>query len=295
MGPGNMEPIRIDLHTLVRYWLVTPYTCAVLAALVLAAFWYVQAAGDLAEESRPWPAQRTIAFLSGLLAVEVACQSSVAMLPYISFPMHVVQTLLLVIVAAPLLVLGDPVSLALETSSEVVGRRLFATVRSRAVAVLTHPAAATVALYGGLLVYFLTSVLAVSMGHVWLLDLANLALLAVALLFWSGIFGIRPASEEPGPVGPRLAALTGAVVAQSVIAVSLITRAAPAAPIYTLSGTRQGAVALWVISLLVMVAAGCGVLAVWYRSEGPLQPGEGSDPAAPSDGLTTGFRSSPGG
>ena len=33
MGPGNMQPIRIDLHTLVRYWLISPFTCAVLAAL----------------------------------------------------------------------------------------------------------------------------------------------------------------------------------------------------------------------------------------------------------------------
>jgi cytochrome c oxidase assembly factor CtaG len=213
------------------------------------------------------------------------------MLPYISFPMHVVQTLLLVTVAAPLLVLGDPVSLALETSSGVVGRLLFTALRSRAAAVLTHPVAGAVALFGGLLVYFLTSVLAVSMGHVWLLNLTNLALLAVALLFWSGILGIQPASEEPGPLGPKLAALTGAVVAQSVIAVSLITRAAPVAPIYTLTGTRQGAVALWAISLLVIGAAGCRVLVVWYHAEGPLEPGEGSDPAAPSDGLTTGFRS----
>ena len=29
-----MAPIRIDLHTLVRYWLVSPFTCAVLATLL---------------------------------------------------------------------------------------------------------------------------------------------------------------------------------------------------------------------------------------------------------------------
>src|ERR1700685_267985 len=104
MGPGNMAPIRIYPHTLVRYWLISPFTCAVLAALILAAFWYIQAASDAAELNGPWPGRRTGAFVAGLVAVELALQSSVAMLPYISFPMHVVQKLLLVALAPPLVV-----------------------------------------------------------------------------------------------------------------------------------------------------------------------------------------------
>src|SRR5689334_13291501 len=118
MGPGNMAPFRIDLHTLLRYWLVSPFTCLTLAALLLAAFWYFQATRDAAEQGNPWPPGRTLAYFSGLVAVELAFQSSVAMLPYISFPMQVIQKLLLLVVAPPLLVLGAPLALALETSSE---------------------------------------------------------------------------------------------------------------------------------------------------------------------------------
>src|ERR1700722_19957428 len=126
MGPGNMAPIRIDLHTLIRYWLISPFTCAVLAALVLGGFWYYQAASDATEVGGPWPAYRTAAFGAGLVAVELAFQSSVTMLPYISFPMHVIQKLLLVAVAPPLLVLGAPLALALETSSDTTTMRLLA-------------------------------------------------------------------------------------------------------------------------------------------------------------------------
>ncbi len=50
MGPGNVAPIRIDLHTLVQYWLITPFTCAVVGLLILAALWYFHATRDLAEE-----------------------------------------------------------------------------------------------------------------------------------------------------------------------------------------------------------------------------------------------------
>jgi putative copper resistance protein D len=139
MGPGNMAPIRIDLHTLVRYWLVSPFTCAVLAALLLAAFWYFQATRDVAEQGNHWPVARTLAFLAGLLAVALAFMSSVAMLPYISFPVQVVQKLLLLMVGPPLLVLGAPLALAVETSSPRLTGRLLGVVRSTPLRALTHP------------------------------------------------------------------------------------------------------------------------------------------------------------
>lgn len=50
LAPGNVAPIRIDLHTLVQYWLITPFTCAVVGLLILAALWYFHATRDLAEE-----------------------------------------------------------------------------------------------------------------------------------------------------------------------------------------------------------------------------------------------------
>src|SRR5262245_28340654 len=139
MGPGDMAPIRITLHTLVRYWLVTPFTCAVLATLLLGAFWYFQATRDDAERGNHWPPSRTLAFFGGLLAVELAFQSSLAMLPYISFPVQVVQKLLLVLVAPPLLVFGAPLALAVETSSPRTTDRLLRVVQSAPLRTLTHP------------------------------------------------------------------------------------------------------------------------------------------------------------
>jgi hypothetical protein len=69
MGPGNMAPVRIDLHTLVRYWLVSPFTCLMLATLLLAAFWYFQATRDAAEQGNPWPLRLAAAFWAGLVAI----------------------------------------------------------------------------------------------------------------------------------------------------------------------------------------------------------------------------------
>ncbi len=274
MGPGNMQPIRIDLHTLVRYWLISPFTCAVVAVLLLGAFWYVQAAGDAREQGEPWPILRTVAFFSGLVAVELAVQSSVAMLPYISFPMHVVQSLLLVMVAAPLLVLGTPVQLALETSSPRIQGRLFGALQSPPMRLMAHPAVSFFLLYLGLLAYFLTAALAASMRHVWLLNLVNLGFLLVALLFWWAILAADATPDVGVSPGQRLAFLAGAVVFESLLGIALAARTTPVAAIYTLTGTREGAAIWWAVAVAVTVAAGLVVFSEWNRA------GEWPEPAA---------------
>jgi putative membrane protein len=278
MGPGNMAPIRIDLHTLVRYWLISPFTCAVLAGLVLAAFWYYHAASDAGELGGQWPAYRTAAFGTGLLAVELAFQSSIAMLPYISFPMHVVQKLLLVAVAPALLVLGAPLALAMETSSETVRRRLLGVLRSAPVRVLTQPVATFLLLYAGLLAYFLTPALGGSMRHVWLLNLVNLGFLAAALLFWSAMIG---AATSPAR---KLVTLAGAVVAESVLGIALITKTASVAAIYTPAGTHAGGAILWAVTVAVTVTA---IVAVYHEWSGAELLDADDDPQPPD---ATGFR-----
>jgi cytochrome c oxidase assembly factor CtaG len=273
MGPGNMAPIRINLHTLLRYWLISPFTCAILAALILAAFWYLQAAGDRAEQGQPWPVGRTVAFLSGLVAIELAFQSSVAMLPYISFPMHVVQKLLLVVVAPPLLAAGSPLALALETSSPTVTRRLVGALRSAPVSVLTHPVSTFFLLYLGLLAYFLTPALGASMRHVWLLNLINLAFLAAASLFWWVVVDRDPVPSEAAGAH-KLALLGGAVVAESALGIALIASTKPVASIYTLTGTRTGGAILWAVTMVATVAAIVVIFTAWNRGEEPFDAEE---------------------
>jgi putative copper resistance protein D len=277
MGPGNMQPIRIDLHTLVRYWLISPFTCLVLALLLLAAFWYIQAAGDAREQGEPWPIPRTIAFFSGLVAIELAVQSSVAMLPYISFPMHVVQSLLLVMVAAPLLVLGTPVQLALETSRPRTQERLLAALESSPMRVMAHPAVSFSLLYFGLLAYFLTPALAASMRHVWLLNLINLGFLLASLLFWWTILAADVTADVRVTPGQRLAFLVGAVIVESLLGLALVIRTTPIAAIYTLTGSRQGGAIWWAVAATATVAAGVAVFSEWNR--GGESPAPAADPA----------------
>ena len=144
----------------------------------------------LAERASPGPTNGCWRSSAGLLAVELAVQSSVAMLPYISFPMHVVQILLLVVVAAPLLVLGAPVALALETASAAdppaPARPRWGQRRRGRCRIRRCPLSSSSSVCSPI---SSPAALAASMRHVWLLNLINLGFLAAALLFWWAALG----------------------------------------------------------------------------------------------------------
>jgi putative copper resistance protein D len=268
MGPGNMAPVRIDLHTLVRYWLVSPFTCLILATLILAAFWYFQATRDAAEQGEPWPVERMLAFFAGLVAVELAFQSSVAMLPYISFPMQVIQKLLLLVVAPPLLILAAPLALALETGSQRTAGRLLGVIYSAPVRALTHPVAIFFLYFVGLVAYYLTSAVASSMRHVWFLNVVNLLFLVVALLFWWVALGVEPTPRRRANARGVLVLMGAGALVQLGLGIAIITKATPVAPIYTLASSHRGGAVLLAFLLLASVAA--AFLPEWYWGEAAL-------------------------
>src|ERR671930_1430892 len=86
-------------------------------------------------------ANRTACFLGGLAVLWVALQSPVDAYADTRLAVHMVQHLLLTMVAAPLLVLGAPVTLALRACSPAFRRRrLLPLLRSRPVRLLATPA-----------------------------------------------------------------------------------------------------------------------------------------------------------
>jgi cytochrome c oxidase assembly factor CtaG len=289
MGPGNMAPIRINLHTLVRYWLVSPFTCAVLATLLLGAFWYFQATRDDAERGNYWPPTRTLAFLGGLLAVELAFQSSLAMLPYISFPVQVIQKMLLVLVAPPLLVFGAPLVLAVETSSARMTDRLLRIVQSAPLRTLTHPVVIFLLYGGGLFAYYLSSAVASSMRHVWLLNLFNVAFLLVSVLFWWVALGAEPSPRPQTSTGVALSLVGGSLLVLLGLGIAMLTRTTTVAPIYTLQDTRSGGTVFVVCAGLALVVC-MGAAWRWYHA-GEL-PDDDLEPVAAGDAAAT-LRTSP--
>jgi len=140
---------------------------------------------------------RMICFGAGLLAIVVAADGPPDVLADVSLSAHMIQHLLLQLVAPPLLLLGAPLSLLLRADPPWLPRRILARVlRSRPVRVLAHPVIAlalfTVVLVGS----HLTPLYNLALQHEWLHELEHAAFLVTALLFWWPAIGVDPAPHR---------------------------------------------------------------------------------------------------
>ena len=101
--------------------------------------------------ARPWPAHRTALFLGGLAVVVIATESGIGAYDDVLFWDHMVQHLLLLMVAPPLLVLGQPATLLLHASRNPLHTWTKKVLRSRLVTAITWPPFGA-ALYVGVIV-----------------------------------------------------------------------------------------------------------------------------------------------
>ena len=88
----------------------------------------------------PWRTSATVCFLSGLGVLAIVYLGPLAAWSHTFFWVHMTQHLLVMMVAAPLLVLGAPTTLLFSASSDAHRRRWVVPVlRSRVVRILTNP------------------------------------------------------------------------------------------------------------------------------------------------------------
>ena len=224
----------------------------------------------------PVPPLRTAAFLGGLAAIVLALQSPVERYDTTLISMHMVQHMLLQFVAAPLLLLGAPITLTLRVATPAVRRRITALLHSGSVRTLTHPIVAW------------TLFVLVNWG--WQFSpLYNLALesevvhyvqhatyLGSALLFWWPIAGIDPAPRKLAYPG-RAAYLAMAIPPNSFLGVTLMSTPPDFYPHYA-TLTRDwgpsvvedlniaGAV-MWGMGAMAFVVALLLTVAAWMRAE----------------------------
>jgi cytochrome c oxidase assembly factor CtaG len=167
-----------------------------------------------ARRVRRWPAWRLACFAAGLVAIAVALIGLDAA-THRSLRGHMVQHLLLVFAAAPLLVLGSPVALALRATG-ARGRRLL-----RAPA-LVHPAAGFAALAVTMSLTHVSAIYDAALAHPALHAAAHVAYLGAAALFWRPVLGADPVPARPGAVG-RLLYLMLASGPLSLVGVAMVS------------------------------------------------------------------------
>jgi cytochrome c oxidase assembly factor CtaG len=142
--------------------------------------------------ARPWPVWRTALFLGGLAVVVIATQSGIGSYDDVLFYDHMIQHLLLLMVAPPLLVVGQPATLLLHASRNPLHTWAKRTLRSRAVAAITWPPFG-VALYVGVIVgTHLTSFMNLVLENGTVHDGEHALYLAAGYLYFLPLIGREP-------------------------------------------------------------------------------------------------------
>jgi putative membrane protein len=210
--------------------------------------------------ARAWPRRQTAAFALGLAVLLLALQSGVHAWGERLQSVHMAQHLLLCLVAAPLLVAGAPVTLALRSLRGRGPRRLAALLRSRGTRLAAHPATGFAALAAAMLATHLTPLYEAAARHALVHDAEHALLLAGGLLFWAPLVAADPVPRRPGAAG-RIGWLLAAMVPMGVVGAVLLT-SGPRSTSYERSAALLGvspaadqahaAVVMWLGGSLVM-------------------------------------------
>ncbi len=201
------------------------------------------------------------------MAIDIALQSPVASFTMSFFQAHMLQHLLLMVVGPPLLAMGAPMTLALQTSGRTTKVRLLKVLNSRGFRILTHPGLVAFLYYISMFAFFLTVALGFAMDHMWVMDLVNLGFLFAATLFWWPIVGLDPIPHWQLSHGLKMTSLLIGVPIESFLALALLGSSRGAASMYTVASTHAGAGILWVGAEFFTFLALIPVFVQWMRVE----------------------------
>ncbi len=170
-----------------------------LVGMVLAAGCYLLGVRSLTARGDHWPPGRTVAFLGGGIGtIAVATVSGLAAYDEVLFGAHMIQHMLLTMVASVFLALGAPVTLALRTLPGRGRHLLLRVLHSRPVAVLTFPLIPWLLFVGSPFALYFSGWYPATLDSTVLHELLHAHLLLVGCLFFWPLVGVDPV---PGRVG----------------------------------------------------------------------------------------------
>jgi putative membrane protein len=235
---------------------------------------------------RRWPLWRTAVFLLGLTALLAALASPVDTYASVSFAVHMVQHMLLTVVAAPLLMLGAPIRPLLRGVPAWVRAAVVRPLaRAHAVRAFVHlirqPLVAAALYVGGLYAWHLPNLYDAALldARVHVVEHAWFSL--SALVFWSVVIDPEPFRATLG-YGARLPYLLVLGAAQNTVLGGILSFSSRL--LYTayeadatifdmdrLTDQRVGGAIMWVVGDFVFLAAASVAFFLWLAEEEEMQ------------------------
>jgi putative copper resistance protein D len=224
-------------------------------------------------ETTSWPKVRSICFASGLVVTFVATQTFLGVYDMEYFSDHMIQHLLLIMVAATLFALGAPLDLAYASSGPTIRRWL----DSRLMARLTHPLFAFALYFVFIPLTHLTGLMNYMMEHEWFHHTEQIAFLVVGYLFFRAAFGLeRGYKIHPGL---RLVYVMAAVPVDTFTGLALSMTSKNPFPAYasmTSAGSTKesillnvhlGGAIMWIGGDALMLLACIPIAVMWVKWE----------------------------
>jgi len=273
LGHGSASPPP-SFPAVLLAWRLDPIPIAGVVLAAAAYGWAVRRAGRRHPAHRP-SRRRTLAFMAGLVTILVALVSPIEAYEGQLFSVHMVQHMLLELIAAPLLLLGAPITLSLRAASTSGRRWLLGILQSRVVHVLSFPLIAWLLFAGVNWGWHFSALYNVALENPPLHYVQHATFLAAALLFWWPIVGLDPSPWRMAyPL--RLFYLFLAMPQNSFLGVSLMSAGQALYPHYLaarswgpspLDDQNLGGTVMWVVGDMVFLVAMGLVVVAWARLE----------------------------
>jgi len=191
LGHG-VAPGPPDASTLLKGW---SFDAEIWLPILLAGWLYLAAVRhvDGLHPSNPVPRRRSVYWLCGLGTLVIALASPLALYDTTLFSLHMVQHLLLTMVAAPLLVLGAPITLLLRVASPVARRRwVLPALHSRPVRFLSYPAVSWLVFTAYMFISHFSPLFNAALDDPLIHLVEHGLFIGTAMLFWWPVVGVDP-------------------------------------------------------------------------------------------------------
>lgn len=250
----------------------------VVVGLVVAAALYLWGARALRRRGDHWSVWRDVSFLGGGLGViAVSLLSALAVYDDTLFWTHMLQHMLLSMVAPIFLALGAPVTLALRTLPVSPRRLLVRVLHSRVARILVNPFTGYVLLFGTPFALYFTGLYAATLRDPWLHEWLHVHFIVAGCVYFWPLIGVDPV---PGrlPYPFRLLVLFLSVPAHAFLGISIMGGTVLVAGDYyrelgrtwgpsLLGDQNVGGGLLWAFGDLVTVVVLSALFVQWVRAD----------------------------
>jgi len=210
------------------FWAYDP-DALMIGLLVIAGLLYFKGVRILSAAGTKWPVGRTVAFISGLAAIDFATSGGLGVYAKFSFSYHMMAHMVLGMIAPIGIILGAPITLALRTLPQGRGGHergvrgtLVSIMHSRLFGFYANPAVALAIFDGSLFALYLTPLFGNLMenhvGHIFM----NIHFILAGALFFHVIVGIDPNPKRIHPLA-RIVTLFAAMSIHAFFSVAVMS------------------------------------------------------------------------